>query len=275
MNSVKVSVSGKNATCSVFIPCSQSQKEEAERLEYEIKNSLTSSEEESDEEEFDEEAEKDEVEQFLDDTGMSKSYFNSFNSPSDEVRELKAKICRLEFERDDLKEANEELEKENKLLKNERDTLKGDSKIYQQSIRKMYETIDKLTERFNKKNNEVKELKNSFSRCGGCCETMPNCICYIKGDEQIDDDIYHVKGQISELRNRSHLDFPISGYGIEPKLKTRWTHIHFNDAHKEAKELAIKKEQAKYNKLIESNKQYKIKIREQNKAEEALKNVSL
>jgi hypothetical protein len=48
MNSVKVSVSGKNATCSVFIPCSQIQKEEAEKIEYEIKNSLTSSEEDDD-----------------------------------------------------------------------------------------------------------------------------------------------------------------------------------------------------------------------------------
>jgi len=47
MNSNKVIVSGKNATASVFISLSQSQKEEAERLEYEIKNSHTSTEEEA------------------------------------------------------------------------------------------------------------------------------------------------------------------------------------------------------------------------------------
>jgi chromosome segregation ATPase len=53
MNSNKVIVSGKNATTSVFINCSQSQKEEAERLEYEIKNSHTSTEEEAENEEED------------------------------------------------------------------------------------------------------------------------------------------------------------------------------------------------------------------------------
>jgi hypothetical protein len=46
MNSNKVIVSGKNATTSVFITLSQHQKEEAERLEYEISNSYTSTEEE-------------------------------------------------------------------------------------------------------------------------------------------------------------------------------------------------------------------------------------
>ena len=71
MNSNKVIVSGKNATTSVFINCSQSQKEEAERLEYEIRNSYTSTEEEEEEEE------EDEGEQFIKDTGMSRSYFDS------------------------------------------------------------------------------------------------------------------------------------------------------------------------------------------------------
>ena len=47
MNSNKVIVSGKNATTSIFITIAESQKEEAERVEYEIKNSHTSTEEEA------------------------------------------------------------------------------------------------------------------------------------------------------------------------------------------------------------------------------------
>jgi hypothetical protein len=79
------------------------------------------------------------------------------------------------------------------------------------------------------------------------------------GDEQIEDDIYHVRGQIEEMKYRSRFDFPISGYGIEQKLRTRWQTIHINEAHKEAKDLSIKKEQAKLDRLIEENKQYKMK----------------
>jgi len=78
-----------------------------------------------------------------------------------------------------------------------------------------------------------------------------------EGDEQIEDDIYHVRGQIEEMQCRSRYDFPISGYGIEPKLRNRWQTIHIAEAHKEAKDLAIKKEQAKLKRLIEENKQYK------------------
>jgi len=79
------------------------------------------------------------------------------------------------------------------------------------------------------------------------------------GDEQIEDDIYHVRGQIEEMKCRSRYDFPISGYGIDAKLIKIWRAIHISEAHKQAKDLAIKKEQDKLNKLIEANKQYKIK----------------
>jgi hypothetical protein len=79
------------------------------------------------------------------------------------------------------------------------------------------------------------------------------------GDEQIEDDIYHVRGQIEEMKCRSRYDFPISGYGIDAKLIKIWRAIHITEAHKQAKDLAIKKEQDKLNKLIEANKQYKIK----------------
>lgn len=79
------------------------------------------------------------------------------------------------------------------------------------------------------------------------------------GDEQIEDDIYHMRGQIEEMKCRSRYDFPISGYGIDAKLIKIWRAIHISEAHRQAKDLSIKKEQAKLDKLIEANKQYKIK----------------
>lgn len=105
----------------------------------------------------------------------------------------------------------------------------------------------------------------SFSRCGGCEETLNNCICYIDGDEQIEDDIKHVKSQIHELRYRHRYDFPIKGYGIEQKNIKRWATIHFNDAHQEAKDIKIKDEIFKLNRLMNDNKEYKIRQREKEK----------
>jgi chromosome segregation ATPase len=60
MNSTNFNVSGKNATTSIFITISENQKEEAERLEYEIKNSHTSSEEEAEKYVDDEDCEEEE-----------------------------------------------------------------------------------------------------------------------------------------------------------------------------------------------------------------------
>jgi len=481
MNSNKVIVSGKNATISVFINCSQSQKEEAERLEYEIKNSCTSTEEEDDDtstfytgdsdicdicdeimpnncyckcnkcndflndgckcnkEEADFKNEQDEIkhleevevlknaldkkdeeikkldeentkllsenedakqrekgdQELIDELedkvntlelnikalkfqltekhqqwkyeGMKKDlkHFTDLNSERwEEIQTLKVSVTNHEkqskineseliwyknkckslsdenFKEKEMRvEANKydtkiynKLEKELKEAKEEIEELKGelngrdrvigkiqsnmftlekelkeqkekeeeDFKEHNKRFWKHKEEIeylkkenkeldDRLTIILEHKDNLLKELRelratkrelkaiknNIFSRCGGCCETIDNCICYIEGDEQINDDIYHVKGQIEELRNRSHFDFPITGYGIEPKLIQRWRSIHFNDAHQEAKNILIKKEQDKYNKLIEENKQYKIKVRNQLKAEKALKNVDI
>lgn len=104
----------------------------------------------------------------------------------------------------------------------------------------------------------------SLSRCGGCEETLSNCICYIDGDEQIEDDIKHVKSQIHEIKNRHRFDFPITGYGIEPKNLKRWATIHFNVAHQEAKDIKIKEEIFKLNRLMKDNKEYKIQQRDYN-----------
>jgi hypothetical protein len=105
----------------------------------------------------------------------------------------------------------------------------------------------------------------SFSWCGGCHETLDNCICYIDGDEQIEDDIKQVKGQIIELKMKKIMDFPIKGYGIHWTKSKKWAKMNTNDAHKEAKKEALEKERNKLNRLMESNKQYKIEQRDYNK----------
>lgn len=109
MNSNKVIVSGKNASTSVFITISESQKEQAERLEYEIRNSVSSTEEE-------EEAENDQYKikkmwkqsKYCDDCGLDKN---------DECE------CDNEESDDDESEEIKHL-KEVEVLKNEIDELK-------------------------------------------------------------------------------------------------------------------------------------------------------
>ena len=195
---------------------------------------------------------------------------NELDKKDDEIKELDEENTKLLSENDEAKERF-------KIDQETIDELEADNKSLKQIISDLHTSMSKMTKQYNKQPKELETpiKKISFSRCGGCCETLDNCICYIKGDEQITDAIEYVKGQIHELKDRHYLDFPITGYGIEPELKQRWRNIHFNDAHQEAKSMAIKKEKNKYNRLIEENKQYKIKVRDQLKTEKALKNVQI
>jgi hypothetical protein len=88
MNSTNFNVSGKNATTSIFITISENQKEEAERLEYEIKNSHTSTEEEAEKYVDDEDCEEEEEEE------------SDYENEHDEMKHLKeVEILKNEIER--------------------------------------------------------------------------------------------------------------------------------------------------------------------------------
>jgi len=142
MNSNKVIVSGKNATTSVFINCSQSQKEEAERLEYEIKNSHTSSEEEAennsdDETMYDSDEEEEELKNNYE-NGLKEQIRvlnNALDKKDEEIKKLDEENTKLLSENEDAKQR----EKGDQELIDELDYIKKVLKMLLVSNRRDYD----------------------------------------------------------------------------------------------------------------------------------------
>jgi hypothetical protein len=174
MNSNKVIVSGKNATTSVFINCSQSQKEEAERLEYEIKNSCTSTEEEAENDSDDES--DDDCSDYDSDEGEPEEKSSYIVGQKQKPRVERKSWYRVKKEEeaekyvddedceedDDDKTMHDSEEEEEELRNNYEKSLKDEIERLNKVARKLMENQAKLTERFNRKNKEVKELKKQL-----------------------------------------------------------------------------------------------------------------
>jgi chromosome segregation ATPase len=141
MNSNKVIVSGKNATTSIFISISENQKEEAERLEYEIKNSHTSSEEDCEEEaEPEGDFTKNQLREQLQHMRNSRDYYK------DREAILNNALDKKDEEIKKLDEENTKLLSENE-LQEEIETLQEEIKTWQLSVtnhEKKYEGLQNL-----------------------------------------------------------------------------------------------------------------------------------
>jgi hypothetical protein len=193
MNSNKVIVSGKNATTSVFINCSQSQKEEAERLEYEIRNSCTSTEEDTENEEdnvSDDESD-DDYSDYDSDEGEpeekssyivgqkqkprveKKSWYrvkkeaeeeSDFENEHDEMKHLKV-VEVLKNERDELKEKLKKAEQkifetcDYEYILEENQRVISQNKSLKETIRGLHVSLSKMTKQYNKKTLELKDEK--------------------------------------------------------------------------------------------------------------------
>ena len=340
MNSTKVSVSGSKAVHSVFITLSESQKEKAERLEYEIKNSHTSTEEEaenedqykvkkpnkmrtkriesthgkycdkcglnmyeecrcvcvmcdkliyidcncdeydddddksyykgdhdlcdrcdeilpnnctcseSDEEEEDDDEslpeEKDEIKQFLEDTGMSKSYFDSFNSPSDEVRELKAKIYRLEYAVKDEKEEDDKKSIRIFLLEEELKSYKRNLGCLENRYKEAKEEIGDLIERCTDNSNKLREEREENKKLKSDIFTLKTTIeARDESIKTICEERSTLYDEIQQLKKKADEDF-------EEENKIFWNHK--NKIERLTKELKTE-EESHYN-TVQAREKY-------------------
>ena len=179
MNSQKVIVSGKNATTSIFITISESQKEQAERVEYEIKNSHTSTEEEDDDDETMYDSEEDNED--LSNLDLEEEY-----------RFHKRRIEKLEEEL-----LNERKMKEKEILHGRNyeklfNGLKDESEILQLSVtnhEKKYETLQNLYCEEKQRRIDAEDqykIKKLWTQSDDCVlDKNDECKC---DDEESDDD---------------------------------------------------------------------------------------
>jgi len=192
----------------------------------------------------------------------------NFFKVNEENKELEDTITGLQLEKEIICKQNEELSEKVKYFRQEtlnqagkRIKIEKELSDLQQRIKDGYEydIHDIRQEHAHEKRaykDEIENLKNKISEQN---KLLDHFLDKLDGDEQKTDDIYHLKGELEETINKSHFDFPISGYGISQEKKKEWEKIHFNQAHMEAKEDAINKIKIRIKILERDNRLYKIK----------------
>jgi chromosome segregation ATPase len=219
MNSNKVIVSGKNATTSVFITISESQKEQAERLEYEIRNSCTSTEEE-------EEAENNQYKikklwtqsKYCDECGLSKldectcddesDDESDFENEHDEIKHLKV----VEVLKNELEETKKQLKQKD----SDAFTLKTTIETRDKSIKSivdekstLYDEIQQLKKQLKQKDSDAFTLKTTI-------EARDKSIKSIVDEKStLYDEIQQLKKQLKEVSEEA--DMAVHNHSVDAK----------------------------------------------------------